>query len=246
MRRVAEDLGQPELAWFATCHFDTDQPHAHVLVRGRKANGRDLVIPRDYIAFGFRARAQEVAHELLGDLSRAEAEQRIWRETQADRFTGFDRRLLQAADADLQVDDGIGASDTWAALSRGRLRHLEALGLAVRCGRRYRLAPDLERELRRLQLRQDIIRTLQQHRLDGREVQEFATGRIRGRVVGRGAHDELGGVRWIIVRDATDVDHYARLSFGQTAPAVGRTVDLVSGPRGAQLLAAGRSTQLDR
>jgi type IV secretory pathway VirD2 relaxase len=247
MGRVADDLGQPQLAWIGTCHFDTDQPHSHVLVRGRRASGRDLVIPRDYIAYGFRARAQEVAHEILGDLSRAEAERRIWRETQADRFTGFDRRLLQAADADFHVDDGVGASDAWAALSRGRLRHLETLGLAVRAGRRYRLAPDLERQLRQLQLRQDIIRTLQQRRLDGgREVQEFSEGRLRGRVVGRGVHDELGGVGWIFVRDSNGVDHYARLAFGQTAPSAGRMVDLVSGPRGVQLLATGRSPQLHR
>jgi hypothetical protein len=51
-------------------------------------SGRDLVIPRDYVGHGFRARAQEGAQELLGDLSRGDAEQRIWRETQADRFTG--------------------------------------------------------------------------------------------------------------------------------------------------------------
>jgi len=80
MRRVADDLGEPEMAWIATCHYDTGHPHAHVLVRGRRASGRDLVIPRDYVAFGFRARAQEVAQERLGDLSRAEAERRIWRE----------------------------------------------------------------------------------------------------------------------------------------------------------------------
>jgi hypothetical protein len=47
-----------------------------------------------------------VAHERLGDLSRADAERRIWRETQADRFTRFDRRLLDGADEDRLVDDG--------------------------------------------------------------------------------------------------------------------------------------------
>lgn len=67
MGRVSADLGEPNLKWVATCHFDTDQPHAHVLVRGRREDGRDLVIPRDYIGYGFRARAQEVAQERLGD-----------------------------------------------------------------------------------------------------------------------------------------------------------------------------------
>ncbi|MBS0332974.1 MAG: relaxase/mobilization nuclease domain-containing protein, partial [Proteobacteria bacterium] len=166
MKRVSDDLGQPELEWVGTCHFDTDQPHAHVLIRGKRASGNDLVIPRDYVAYGFRARAQEVAHERLGDLSRAEAERRVWRETRADRFTRFDRRLLESADEGRMVDDGVGSADAWAALSRGRLRHLEAIGLATRQGRRYRLDADLETRLRTLQLRQDIIRTLHQRRLE--------------------------------------------------------------------------------
>jgi type IV secretory pathway VirD2 relaxase len=244
MRRVAADLGQSELPWIGTCHFDTDQPHAHVLVRGKRASGKDLVIPRDYIAYGFRARAQEVAHELLGDLSRAEAERRIWRETQADRFTGFDRRLLAAADAERLVEDGVGGSDAWAALTRGRLRRLEALGLATREGARYRLDANLETRLRALQLRQDIIRTLHQRRLEvGSEVRELGAERVRGKVVRRGAHDELGAVAWVIVRDREGVEHYARLGFGQSSPQLGRTVDLVPGARGAQALQAGRGSE---
>jgi type IV secretory pathway VirD2 relaxase len=244
MRRVAADLGQPELEWIGTCHFDTDQPHAHVLVRGKRANGRDLVIPRDYIGYGFRARAQEVAHELLGDLSRAEAERRIWRETQADRFTGFDRRLLQAADDGRLVNDGVDGSDAWAALTRGRLRHLEAIGLATREGARYRLDAELETRLRGLQLRQDIIRTLHQRRLEvGRPVHELGAGRVRGRVVRRGAHDELGALTWVIVQDRGGVEHYALLAFGQSAPVLGRVVDLGPGPRGAHVLEAGRGAE---
>ncbi len=246
LRRVGEDLGEPELSWVAVCHFDTDQPHAHVLLRGRRANGRDLVIPRDYIGYGFRARAQEVAHELLGDLSRAEAEQRIWRETQADRFTGFDRRLLQAADADREVDDGVGGSDAWAALTRGRLRHLEALGLAVRHGRRYRLHPDLEVRLRHLQLRRDIIRTLQDRRLQaGREVHEVSAP-VRGTVVKTGHHDELGAAPWVIVRDSEGREHFARLRTGQSLPALGRGVEITPSPQGAQLVGPSRSSELGR
>lgn len=245
LHRVLRDLGQPELEWLATCHFDTDQPHAHVLLRGRKANGRDLVIPRDYIAYGFRARAQEVAQELLGDLSRANAERRIWRETQADRFTGFDRRLLLAADQDRLVDDGVGVNDAWSALTRGRLRHLEALGLSERVGRRYRLKPELETSLRALHLRQDIIRTLHQRQLrSGQEVIELGPAGVRGRVIERGHHDELGGASWVVVRDGRGVEHYARLALGQTAPPVGRSVEVWPGTRGASLAASGRGAEL--
>jgi type IV secretory pathway VirD2 relaxase len=47
------------LDWMAVDHWNTDNPHVHVLVRGRVDDGRDLVISRDYISRGFRARAEE-------------------------------------------------------------------------------------------------------------------------------------------------------------------------------------------
>lgn len=238
--RMAADLREPDLAWIATCHFDTGRPHAHVLLRGRRASGRDLVIPRAYIAYGVRARAQEAAQELLGDLSRGAPERRIWRETQADRFTGFDRRLLAAADAGGRVADGVGANGAWAALTRARLRHLAGIGLAVRADGVFQLPPDLEIQLRTLQLRQEITRTLNGRRLEtGRDVRELGAPRVRGKVMVQGAHDELGASTWVIVRDRAGVEHYARLRLGQLAPRVGRTVELVAAPHGAVL--AGRS-----
>ena len=242
MGRVSADLGEPDLRWIATCHYDTDQPHAHVLVRGRRGDGRDLVIPRDYIGYGFRARAQEVAQERLGDLSRVEAERRIWRETEADRFTGFDRRLLSATDGGGLVDDGVGASDAWAALTRGRLRHLEGLGLAVRSGRRYRLDGEMETNLRTLQVRRDVIRTLNQRRLEGaREVRAVGDRKVRGVVVKSGFHDEAGTSPWMVVKDRDGIEHYARLRTGPPLAQTGRTVELapignglsqVLGPKG--------------
>lgn len=245
MKRVAADLGEPGLSWVAVCHFDTDQPHAHVLVRGRRGDGRDLVIPRDYIGYGFRARAQEVAQERLGDLSRQDAERRIWRETEADRFTAFDRRLMAAAGSDGCVADGVGGTDAWTALTRGRLRHLERLGLATRAGRRYRLASDLEPRLRRLQLSRDVIRTLNQRRLEGaRSVDQLGREPVTGRVVKSGFHDELGGSAYVVVRGVDGREHYARFGIGRTPPLIGQTVTLSQDARGfAQLLSSQQATR---
>ena len=248
MGRVGEDLGEPTLTWIAVCHFDTDQPHAHVLVRGRRADGRDLVIPRDYIGYGFRARAQEVAQERLGDLSRQDAERRLWRETEADRFTAFDRRLMAAADADGSVADGVGGTDAWTALTRGRLRHLERLGLATSVGRRFRLDPDLEPRLRRLQLSKDVIRTLNQRRLEGAKgVDQLGRDPVTGRVVKAGFHDELGGSPFVVVRTAEGREYYGRLGVGRTAPALGKTLTLQLDPKGvAQVLTGQAHRDLSR
>lgn len=241
MGRVSADLGEPDLRWVATCHFDTDQPHAHVLVRGRRGDGRDLLIPRDYMGYGFRARAQEVAQERLGDLSRVEAERRVWKETQADRFTGFDRRLLAAIDADGLVDDGAGGVGAWAALSRGRLRYLEGLGLAVRTGRRYRLDPKMETKLRTLQMRRDIIRTMNQRQLDGaREVRLLGREKVVGVVVKTGFHDEAGAAPFVVVRDVHGVEHYGRLRVGGRGLVIGEAVTLASGGQGMAAVLRGK------
>ncbi|MEQ7154583.1 DUF3363 domain-containing protein [Brevundimonas aurifodinae] len=233
MVRVSADLGEPGLQWIGTCHFDTDQPHAHLVMRGKRADGRDLVIPRDYIGYGFRARAQELAQERLGDLSRADAERRIWKETEADRFTGFDRRLVQAADAQGLVDDGVGGTNAWAALSRGRLRHLERLGLAERTGGRYRLDAQMEAKLRTLQIRRDVIRTLNQRRMAGaRDVRPLGAETVKGWVVQAGQHDEVGASPFVVVRDQAGAERYARLASGSTALPLGKQVELTGSDRG--------------
>jgi len=233
MGRVCADLDEPELPWMAVCHYDTDQPHAHVLMPGRRANGRDLVIPRDYVAYGFRARAQEAAQERLGDLSRLDAERRVWRETQRDAFTGFDRRLLASMDGEGMVGDAVGGKSAWAALTRGRLAHLEALGLAQRQGRRFRLDDDLEGELRRLQISKDVIRILNQRRLEtGRTAEVFRESKVTGKVMKAGFHDELGVSPFAVVRDAQGVEHYARLAVGAALPEVGAQARLGMDARG--------------
>ena len=237
MQRVAADLGEPKLEWVAINHFDTDQPHAHVLVRGLRGDGRDLVIPRAYIGYGFRARAQEVAQELLGDLSRTEAERRIWRETQADRLTRFDKMLLdKEAQQDGVVADGLGQGGSRAALLRGRLAHLEALGLAKRVRGGAVLDPNLADKLRALSDRRDVIRTLNQRRLEGAaRVQEIGSARVSGDVVRAGYHDELGSRGYVFVRDPSGVEHYAQLRLGQPLPELGRQATMQAGQRGAGL-----------
>lgn len=192
MSRVATDLGQPRLNWVATCHFDTDQPHAHVLVRGKREDGRDLVIPpvrRLWLpGAGAGGGAGPVGGSFAGRRRAADLARDAGRS-----FHGFDRRLLQAADADHMVPDAWGGRDSWAALTRGRLLHLEKLGLAAREGRFYRLDAELEGKLRVLQVQRDVIRTLNEQRLQGaKTVRELEPGRVSGQVVRSGFHDEMG------------------------------------------------------
>ncbi len=62
-----------------------------MLVRGRADDGADLVISRDYISHGFRARAAERVTLELGPRSEQEIRAGLENEVNAERWTNLDR-----------------------------------------------------------------------------------------------------------------------------------------------------------
>lgn len=206
MERVESDLGTP-LDWVAVDHWNTDNPHTHVVLRGVDGTGRDLVISGDYIAHGMRKRACELATEWLGQRSEREIQLGHAREVTLDRLTGLDRTLLkQGRSTDIELHH----------LNRhphrqqliGRLQHLERLGLAreTRAGQ-WRLEESAERTLRALGARGDIIRTMQRALAgDERELSIHDPGAERA-VVGQLVSKGLGGEshdRGYLIIDGTD------------------------------------------
>jgi hypothetical protein len=161
MRDVGADLKEPKLTWIAINHFDTDQPHAHVLIRGVRAKGTTLVIPRDIISHGIRHRAEHHAQILLGEKTRGEAEQQLFARTKANYWTDIDAKLGKLA----QVNEGVLPStelnrhDTFGAIARGRVIHLERMGLATRSAQGVTFAPDIKQRLDTLQRSRDEIRS---------------------------------------------------------------------------------------
>src|SRR3546814_19414995 len=57
--QMEADLGS-RLDWVAVDHWNTDNPHVHLLVRGVADTGADLVISSDYISRGLRSTAAEL------------------------------------------------------------------------------------------------------------------------------------------------------------------------------------------
>ena len=133
MLDVEKDLGT-KLDWVAVDHWNTDNPHVHVLIRGRADDGQDLVISREYISRGFRDRAAERVTLELGPRSEQEIGTTLEREVESDRWTSLDRALRDISDecggvADLRP--GPDAEDPeLRRLLLGRAAKLERLGLA--------------------------------------------------------------------------------------------------------------------
>ena len=156
MARVERDMGT-SIDWIAGEHHDTGRPHLHLLLRGRRDDGRDLVLPRDYVSHGLRGRTQELATEILGP--RLEAGRSAGKAVTANRFTPLDRTLISLArEGRLAVMElaRAGLAETDQALALRRLTHLETGGFITReragC---WRLPGDLGEQLQTVGAREE-------------------------------------------------------------------------------------------
>ena len=231
MARMEADLGS-KLDWVAVDHWDTDNPHIHVVLRGVDETGRDLVIARDYISHGLRGRASELATDVLGPQTELEMRERMTREVGQERWTGLDRQLAdRARDGVIELRDvSTGADGGFRRhLLVGRLQELERLGLAEAEGpMRWAVSPSAEPTLRAMGERGDIIHTMQRA-LSGSERPlaifdaEAASSAVVGRIAAKGLADELQDRGYLVIDGVDGRAHYVTLTPG---------ADLSAFPRG--------------
>ena len=234
MGRMEKDLGA-RLDWVAIDHWNTDNPHVHVILRGRTDDGQDLVISRDYIKEGMRARAQDLITMELGPRTDQEIRHNLERQVEAERWTNLDRQLMRDAQRRGIVDmapPGDRQPDEFHALKVGRLRALESLGLAHQIGPgQWHITEEAEPTLRELGERGDIIKRM--HRaLTERGIERGASSFVLageslgdpviGRLVDRGLDDELKGSAYVVIDGVDGRAHHIKLpdldSAGDSAP----------------------------
>jgi type IV secretory pathway VirD2 relaxase len=238
MRQMEADLGT-RLDWVAIDHWNTDNPHVHLLVRGVDDRGADLVVSRDYISHNLRSRAEELASAELGPKPEHEIERALEREVMAERWTRLDGEIARSADelgiVDVRPEHPGPDDPVVRRLMIARLQHLETMGLAAEAeSGQWVMAADAQARLRELGTRGDTIRTIgkaltdhgRQRALDSYEIVGAAPARpIVGRLLDKGLHDELTGTaimsgspasrRWSIVRRSAGSSSCA-LSAGRT------------------------------
>jgi type IV secretory pathway VirD2 relaxase len=242
MAQAERDLGT-RLDWIGVDHWNTDNPHVHVLVRGKGDDGRDLVIARDYISQGMRARAAHLATLELGPRTDRELHRDLEVQIDADRWTRLDRVLAREAAqndgiVDLRPDAGATANNLFRSAMVGRMQKLERLGVAEPLGpARWHLSEDAEPLLRALGERGDIIkrihRGLAEQRIE-RTVVDFAFDNegtetpVIGRLVARGLDDELKGTAYAVIDGLDGRAHHIHLAHldAATDAAPGSIVEL--------------------
>ncbi|MEA3264673.1 MAG: relaxase/mobilization nuclease and DUF3363 domain-containing protein [Pseudomonadota bacterium] len=220
MSRMEADLGT-RLDWVAVDHWDTDNPHTHIVLRGVDETGADLVIARDYISHGLRGRGSELATEQLGIQTEREMRERMTREVGQERWTGLDRQLAELAHNGTVDLSGVPAKADGGFRRRllaGRLQELERLGLAEQHkDDRWTIPATAEPTLRALGERGDIIRTMQRAIGDGQrplaihDAGDAAARPIVGRIAAKGLVDELQDRGYLVVDGLDGRAHYVRL-----------------------------------
>jgi type IV secretory pathway VirD2 relaxase len=216
MAQMERDLETP-LDWIAANHFDTDNPHVHIVLRGKDSADRDLVIDREYISHGMRSRAAEVATEWLGPKTERDIAQSVRREVGAERWTSLDAELKEIVRDNVVALKSVSIKDTFRTRSAllGRLSTLERLGLAVKEGvDRWRVSPELEPTLRALGERGDIVKAMHRSLKGERRELSLSVGKeavIEGRVIGRGFADELHDRGYLVIDGIDGRAHYVRL-----------------------------------
>jgi type IV secretory pathway VirD2 relaxase len=222
---MERDLGTG-LDWVAVDHWNTDNPHIHVLIRGRADDGQDLVISRDYISHGIRDRASERITLELGPRTEQQVQSALEREVGAERWTSLDGALRDIADdcggvVDLRPGSEIEDPELRRLLI-GRATKLERLGLAEPvCPACWTLKPDLDGTLRELGIRGDVISRMHQAMSRGGgepNVSRFAihgeepSDPVLGKLVQRGLDDELKGSAYAIVAGVDGRTHHLHFS----------------------------------
>ncbi len=159
---MARDMNTP-LDWVAAQHWNTDNPHVHILVRGRTSAGEDLVIDREYMRHGLRWRAEGRATLELGLRSGHDLQAANLREISAERWTGLDDELARIQEKtgiiDLRYDPGEDRHHHTNLL--GRIGTLSQLGLALEIEpSQWQLGENAKQTLRSLELRGDIIKSM--------------------------------------------------------------------------------------
>lgn len=228
--QVEKDLGS-KLDWIAANHYDTGQPHTHLVIRGVRDDGKDLVLPRKYISHTLRQRAQDLVEIELGPVTQIEGRVRLAHQVEAERFTGIDQTLAESLEGDrIDLSKPVANGRVWLKhLQVRRLNKLRRMGLAEELGSgRWQMTPDFDQTLRDMGERGDIIKAIHRSLKDDEQSRILITERnsfdpnapngtpVIGIVRRFGRHDDTREGGFVVVSTLEGQPIYAKVAEDET------------------------------
>lgn len=218
VKQMEKDLGT-KLDWAAANHYNTDNPHSHLIIRGNRQNGDDLVIHPKYIQEGIRHRAIEILDRELGLRTDHEIRQEMTKEISAERVTGLDRLIhYKATGIDKREVDisNFKMRDPYQSRAvTSRVMALRDMGLAYeKDNGQFLLKDGWMKTLKALGERHDIYKQMSAHgypnvvMIDGVAP---LTSPVLGKVVKVGYYDELYERKFALLNGTDGKVHYVKL-----------------------------------
>ncbi|NTV07091.1 MAG: DUF3363 domain-containing protein [Chlorobium limicola] len=217
MQQFEKDQGR-KVEWAAVNHYNTDNPHVHIVIRGVDHEGELVTINRDYITSEFRYRAQEIATDLLGPRTELEIAELENREIGLARYTSLDSKLARfEKDGVITLENnpqGIANNLRHAKLSL-RMFKLSELGLAESIGKRqWKMQENWQQSLRDIGRKEEIYKVI--HEVAAGDPQRYRINdvggkEVQGKVLAKRLRNELDDRYYMIVQEPDGTTHYLDL-----------------------------------
>lgn len=209
IKTIENDL-DTKLNWIASCHYDTNEPHVHLVVDGKNSAGEKLLMTRDYISRGIRNRASEIVNNKLGLRTKNEIDRQLEISINKNNKNYLDVLIKD------HVKDGIlnlekfnheKHTDISAELLEKRLSYLQTKGLSIKLNEHeWSIRENYIQSLRELSRTSSIIERLSNNLSVDKERCELVSPQSlpdkghKGQVVSRGYINEIDDQHFLIVR----------------------------------------------
>jgi hypothetical protein len=194
-----------EFKWAAAVHYDTEHPHAHILIRGLDEDGKDVSFSRDTIKFGMRGQASRLATMELGSRTEQEIARQKQKDLSAARVTQYDKTIRERLDEKSRVKPTDRNMKT-------RLEYLSHIGLAEK-GRYGSFTVDekFDTKLKYLQRENDILKTVygKDAKLQDKDFTVYRKGwTVDGVIVRKDLENEMTEKPYALVQDKKGKKYY--------------------------------------
>jgi len=221
MSQMETDLGRG-LDWKAINHYNTDNPHTHIVVHGLDRKGEELFIDKEYISNGLRNRGSELVTRELGHRMEHEIKESLQKEIKAKALTRIDYQLLDKSidhNVELEPYGNTPASRLQRSTMIGRLTELERMGLAEKhASNQWKLHDNLKQKLNNLNRYSEASGRLQsaEKRLDSPASDHLiydvnTEQKLDGLLIDRGIRDEMSDNGYFIVGDRQGTLNYVEV-----------------------------------
>ena len=220
MVQVEKDL-KTKIQYVACDHYNTDQPHVHVAVRGVRDDGTMLKIDKEYLSVGIRARSKEIATRTLGLRLEKDALLRRGQAISKRYVTELDREIQRRLDQYKTITfdkrPATGFKHEMELQLVGRLQYLSGIGLAEKEDAiTWKVSEHHIDYLKRTQLQDDIIKSHNQHieKIIDQDLPAVSNTltqngeKVLGRVVGMGVIESNEDKRYLLVEGVDKKIHH--------------------------------------